>query len=54
MSSESIHHGQQGVAAASAHDLHEEHHHHHGEESLSQICIQPDHKMIAKQFLITV
>jgi cytochrome c oxidase subunit I len=54
MSSESIHHGQQGVAAASAHDLHEEHHHHHGEESfISKYVFSQDHKMIAKQFLIT-
>ncbi len=54
MSSESIHHGQQGVAAASSHDLHEEHHHHHGEESfISKYVFSQDHKMIAKQFLIT-
>ena len=54
MSSESIHHEQQGVAAAAAHDLHEEHHHHHGEESfISKYVFSQDHKMIAKQFLIT-
>jgi cytochrome c oxidase subunit 1 len=54
MSSDSIHHEQQGVAAAAAHDLHEEHHHHHGEESfISKYVFSQDHKMIAKQFLIT-
>ena len=54
MSSETIHHGQQGVAGASALDLHEAHHHHHGEESfISKYVFSQDHKMIAKQFLIT-
>lgn len=54
MSSETIHHGQHEVAGATAHDLHEEHHHHHGEESfISKYVFSQDHKMIAKQFLIT-
>ena len=54
MSSEIIQQGQQGVAGTSAYDLHEEHHHHHGEESfISKYVFSQDHKMIAKQFLIT-
>jgi cytochrome c oxidase subunit 1 len=51
--SETIQHGQQAVAA---HDhAHGDHHgHHHHEESfVSKYVFSQDHKMIAKQFLIT-
>ena len=54
MSSEISQFGQPAVAAAAAHELHDEHHHHHHEESfISKYVFSQDHKMIAKQFLIT-
>ena len=37
-----------------SHDAHEEHHeHHHHETFISKYVFSMDHKMIAKQFLIT-
>ncbi len=54
MSSETTQHGHQGVVTAPAHDHHEAHHAHHHEESfISKYVFSQDHKMIAKQFLIT-
>jgi cytochrome c oxidase subunit I len=54
MSNETTQHGQQGVATGPAHDHHEAHHAHHHEESfISKYVFSQDHKMIAKQFLIT-
>jgi cytochrome c oxidase subunit 1 len=54
MSSEIIQQGQSGVATVPAHDHHEAHHAHHHEESfISKYVFSQDHKMIAKQFLIT-
>jgi cytochrome c oxidase subunit 1 len=54
MSSEISQHGQSGVATVPAHDHHEAHHAHHHEESfISKYVFSQDHKMIAKQFLIT-
>jgi cytochrome c oxidase subunit 1 len=54
MSIETTQHGQQGVVTAPAHDHHEAHHAHHHEESfISKYVFSQDHKMIAKQFLIT-
>jgi cytochrome c oxidase subunit 1 len=54
MSSEITQQGQSGVATVPAHDHHEAHHAHHHEESfISKYVFSQDHKMIAKQFLIT-
>jgi cytochrome c oxidase subunit 1 len=54
MSSEISQQGQSGVATVPAHDHHEAHHAHHHEESfISKYVFSQDHKMIAKQFLIT-
>jgi cytochrome c oxidase subunit 1 len=54
MSSESTLHGHEGVISTSVHEAHEVHHHHHHEESfISKYVFSQDHKMIAKQFLIT-
>jgi cytochrome c oxidase subunit I len=53
--SESIFQGQQTVTAPAHDHAHDEHHgHHHHEESfISKYVFSQDHKMIAKQFLIT-
>ena len=54
MSSEITQQGQSGAATVPAHEHHEAHHAHHHEESfISKYVFSQDHKMIAKQFLIT-
>jgi cytochrome c oxidase subunit 1 len=54
MSSESTMYGQKETVSAPGHEHHEAHHHHHHEESfISKYVFSQDHKMIAKQFLIT-
>jgi len=54
MSSETVLHGQTAEASVHAHEAHDEHIHHHHEESfLTKYIFSQDHKMIAKQFLIT-
>ncbi|WP_336517251.1 cytochrome c oxidase subunit I [Pollutibacter soli] len=54
MSSESPVHGHEEVISSHVHAGHEVHHHHHHEESfVSKYVFSQDHKMIAKQFLIT-
>src|SRR5688572_25297163 len=54
MSSESTFPGQGGVIVTPVHEAHDVHHHHHHEESfISKYVFSQDHKMIAKQFLIT-
>jgi cytochrome c oxidase subunit I len=52
--SESTFPGQQVVidAHGTVHDAHHEHHHHE-ESFISKYVFSQDHKMIAKQFLIT-
>src|SRR6188508_1042276 len=50
--SETIVHGQQTAAHEHAHGAHHEHHHHE-ESFISKYVFSQDHKMIAKQFLIT-
>ncbi len=55
MSESSLHgHGHEGVVSSHTHEAHDVHHHHHHEESfISKYVFSQDHKMIAKQFLIT-
>ncbi|MEX1202849.1 MAG: cbb3-type cytochrome c oxidase subunit I [Ferruginibacter sp.] len=43
---------QAGLAIEQSHDTHHEHHHHH-ESFITKYVFSQDHKMIAKQFLIT-
>jgi cytochrome c oxidase subunit 1 len=50
--SETIIHGQQTATHDHAHAAHHEHHHHE-ESFISKYVFSQDHKMIAKQFLIT-
>lgn len=50
MSNEAVLHANVGV---SGHDHHDEHHGHHHETFISKYIFSMDHKMIAKQFLIT-
>ena len=51
MSNEAILHG----SSAAVHEVHGDHHHehHHHETFISKYVFSQDHKMIAKQFLIT-
>src|SRR3979411_3163368 len=43
-----------GAEVGAPHELHEEHHvHHHKETFITKYVFSQDHKMIAKQFLIT-
>src|SRR5262245_17177174 len=51
MSSESTLHGHTGVATG--HERHVAHHEHHHESFITKYVFSQDHKMIAKQFLIT-
>ena len=54
MSITTISTGQESAVSASTHGHHEGHHDHHHEESfISKYVFSQDHKMIAKQFLIT-
>jgi cytochrome c oxidase subunit 1 len=54
MSITTISTGQESAVSASSHGHHEGHHDHHHEESfISKYVFSQDHKMIAKQFLIT-
>ena len=49
--SEALVQSQQQVAHGDAHEAHG--HHHHEESFISKYVFSQDHKMIAKQFLIT-
>jgi cytochrome c oxidase subunit 1 len=53
MSSETILHGHATEVAVHVHDAHGEHEHHHEDSFLTKYIFSTDHKMIAKQFLIT-
>ncbi len=53
MSSETILHGHATEAAVHGHEAHGEHEHHHEDSFLTKYIFSTDHKMIAKQFLIT-
>ncbi len=41
------------IATAPAHDHHEDHGHHHKQTFITKYIFSTDHKMIAKQYLIT-
>ena len=41
------------IATAPAHDHHDDHGHHHKETFITKYIFSQDHKMIAKQYLIT-
>ena len=41
------------AAHVDTHDAHEEEHHHHKETFVTKYIFSQDHKMIAKQYLIT-
>jgi len=54
MSNESVLHSNPEIATPHVHhDVHEEHHVHHKETFITKYVFSQDHKMIAKQFLIT-
>ncbi len=54
MSNESVLHSNPEIASPHVHhDIHEEHHAHHKETFITKYVFSQDHKMIAKQFLIT-
>lgn len=53
MSSETILHGHATEATVHGHDEHGDHGHHHEDSFLTKYIFSTDHKMIAKQFLIT-
>lgn len=54
MSNESVLHSNPEIATPHVHhDIHEEHHVHHKETFITKYVFSQDHKMIAKQFLIT-
>ena len=54
MSNESVLHSNPEIVSPHVHhDIHEEHHAHHKETFITKYVFSQDHKMIAKQFLIT-
>ena len=53
MSSETVLHGHEVETSVHSHEEHGAHDHHHEESFLTKYIFSQDHKMIAKQFLIT-